>query len=553
MRGKLRDVFFWTVCCVLLGSGIPGWCRDTVTIAIYQEPETLNVYLGTQAIIGVVIRPVAEGLIGINPQGEFYPVLVEEVPTVQNGGVSADGLQVTYKLKRGITWQDGAPLTAADIKFTWEAIINPKNLVKTQSGYNLITAIDTPDPWTVVLTFRKLYTSYLTLFPCILPKHILEKYPDMNEVPYNRQLVGTGPFLVKEWVSGDHITLQKNPNYREAEKVHLERIFFRIVPSQAVALSLLQTGAVDIVWGLTEGMMPHAKRIEEAYLQITPGHSVERLVLNLSSPTPPHNGDPNFPHPILGDQRVRQAMQYAIDKQKIVDTLLYGKTEVATSVIPMGWAHDPSLLPSPYNPQKAIRLLEEAGWREKVDEGGIRYKDGKRLSLEIMTTTGNKLREQIEQVLQAMFRRVGIELRIRNVPASVLFGSWAKNSDRKHGRFDILLYSLGPSIDPQAHLYEYFHSSRIPSAANQGQGANYSRLRDEIVDRAIEAGGATIDLEKRKEVYSVLQHRLNDLLPHILLYNPLSINAVSRRLGGLAVNPWESLTWNTEDWYIKKP
>ncbi|RMF88345.1 MAG: peptide ABC transporter substrate-binding protein, partial [Nitrospinota bacterium] len=420
---------------------------------------------------------------------------------------------------------------SADVRFTWKAIMNPANMVKSQTGYNKIAAIETPDDRTVVVYFKEVYAPYLTLFRYILPRHVLAAYPDMNQVPYNRQPVGTGPFMVTEWVAGDHITLERNPYYREAKKVRLDRIFLRIVPSLAAGLSQLKTGEVDLVWGLSEEVIPQAKRISHAYLHLFPGAGIERLVLNLSSPYPPHNGDPAFPHPILGDLRVRRAIQYAINKQLIVDKLLFGKAQVATSVIPMGWAHDPTLQPSEYNPDKARHLLDAAGWRTGAD--GIRWKDGKRLRLEIMTTTGNKLREQVEQVLQAMLKRVGIELRIRNVPAAVLFGSWAKKAARKHGRFDILLYTTRPGVDPHAHLYEYFHSSRIPSAANHGQGFNYSRLQDPVVDAALEQAGRTIDLEKRKEAYAVVQRRINELLPHILLYNPLRITLVSRRVQGL--------------------
>lgn len=534
---------------LVLWSGTSVWSAERVTIAIYQEPETLNPYLGTGAVIRVTLRPSVEGLVGITPQGEFYPILVEEVPTIQNGGVSQDGLQVTYKLQQGITWQDGTPLTSTDVKFTWEAIMNPDNLVKSQSGYNLITAIETPDPQTVVLQFKELYTPYLTLFPYILPQHVLGQLSHMNEAPYNRKPIGTGPFMITEWVSGDHITLIKNPLYRKAEQVRIDQIFLKIVPSLMVGLSQLRTGEVDMVWGLNEAMSAQAERIPGVYLHSFPGPGIERLVLNLSTPEPPHNGNPAFPHPILRDLRVRQALQYAINKQKIVDTLLYGKAQVATSAVSMGWASNPDISPSEYNPEKAMQLLEEAGWQKGAD--GIRHKGDRRLSLEITTTTGNKLREQIELALQSMVKLVGIEFRIRNLPSAVLFGSWANNADRKHGRFDILLYTAGPSIDPHAHLYEYFHSTKIPNETNHGQGANYSRFQDPELDAALEQAAGTVDLKKRKEAYWIVQQRINDLLPHILLYNPLSVTAVSQRVRGLLAHPWDSITCNTEEWYTK--
>ena len=199
--------------------------ENVITLGVYQEPETLNSHIGVQTVITYVHKPFAEYLIDVNEKGEYYPVLLKEIPTTENGGVSEDGLTITYKLKEGLKWSDGEPVTSADIKFTWQALVNPKNLVKSRTGYELIESVETPDELTAVVKYKEYFAPYLTRFAPILPVHILGDLPDINDAPYNRMPVGTGPFMVTEWVSGDHITMVKNPYYREADKVKLDKVF----------------------------------------------------------------------------------------------------------------------------------------------------------------------------------------------------------------------------------------------------------------------------------------------------------------------------------------
>jgi peptide/nickel transport system substrate-binding protein len=249
------------VSCLVLAAVVLGLCgaaaaQKTLTLGIYQEPENLNTYIGVQTVITYVHKPFAEYLIDVNQKGEYVPVLAAEVPTVENGGVSKDGLTITYKLRKGVKWSDGAPFTSADVKFTWEAVVNPKNLVKSKSGYDLIQAVETPDEHTAVVKYKEFYAPYLTRFAPVLPKHILGKHENMNDAPYNRMPVGTGPFMVTEWASGNYIAMAKNPHYREADKVKIDKVFFKIVPSREVGIAQLQAGDIDGVWDLVEAQIP---------------------------------------------------------------------------------------------------------------------------------------------------------------------------------------------------------------------------------------------------------------------------------------------------------
>jgi peptide/nickel transport system substrate-binding protein len=527
---------------------------NTVTVGIYQEPETLNSYLGVQTVVTYVHKPFAEYLIDVNDKGEYFPVLAAEVPTVENGGVSKDGLTIIYKLRKGVKWSDGAPFTSADVKFTWEAIVNPKNMVKSRSGYELIESITTPDELTAVVKYKEFYAPYLTRFAPVLPQHVLGKLENINDAPYNRMPVSTGPFVVTEWVSGDHITMAKNPLYRDAAKVKLDKLFFKIIPSREVGIAQLQAGDIDGVWDLIETQIPMMESNPAMALCLSDSLTSERLILNHSSPVPPNNGNPDFPHPILADLKVRQALDCGIDRKSIVDKLLYGKATLGTSEIPSGWAADPDIKPTAYDPDKAKKLLEEAGWKPGAD--GIREKAGTRLRLKITTTTGNKLREMVEQVLVDQMKQIGVEFYIENVPSSVLFGSWANDADRKKGRYDIMMYTTGPGIDPHQQFEGYFHSKNIPTEANGGSGYNYTRHRDAELDKWLDIAGKAPSMEERAKAYRMAQKRVQAIVPHIYLYQRLTIHGFRSYVKGWKPNGYGIIdavaTWNVADWYVDK-
>jgi peptide/nickel transport system substrate-binding protein len=541
------------ILCLSIGVPAVSAAEKVVTLGIYQEPETLNSHIGVQTVITYVHKPFAEYLIDVNDKGEYVPVLVEEVPSVENGGVSEDGLTITYKLKKGTKWSDGQPFTSADVKFTWEALINPKNLVKSRSGYELIESVDTPDDHTAVVKYKEYYAPYLTRFAPVLPQHILGSLDNMNDAPYNRMPVGTGPFRVTEWVSGDHITMEKNPHYREADKVKIDKLFFKIIPSREVGIAQIQAGDIHGVWDLIEAQIPMMEKNPEISLCLSNALVSERLIMNHSTPLPPNNGNPDFPHPILADLRVRQAIEYAIDKNTIIDKLLYGKARPGTTEIPDGWAHNPDVKPTEYDPEKAKQLLEEAGWKPGPD--GIRQKDGTRLRLKITTTTGNKLREMVQQVLVAQMKAVGIEFYIENVPSSVLFGSWANDADRKKGRYDIFMYTTGPGIDPHSQYEGYFHSRNIPTEANGGSGYNYTRHQDAELDKWLDLAGKAPSMEKRAEAYRKAQERVAEIVPHIYLYRRVNVHAFRNNVKGWKPNGYGIIdaveTWNVADWYVE--
>lgn len=529
-----------------------------ITFALYQEPETLNPYIATQTASGEVSIFVVEGLLGVNENGEFFPQLAREVPTPQNGGVSGDGKTITYNLRDGLKWSDGQAVTCQDVRFTWQAIMHPKSGAVSTSGYRDIDSVDCPSPARVVVRYKTFYAPYLTRFPSIMPAHATGDPAEMTRWAYNRKLVGTGPFAMLEWVSGDHITLIPNRFYREAGKPRLNGVIIRITPSREVGKQLVRTGEVDVLWDIIEADVPELKGAAGVVISSKPGPDAERLVLNLADPAldgPPPDVVEKNPHPILGDPRVREALEVGINKQEIVDKLLFGLVPVGTNELHIGWARCPTT-PTEYAPARARQLLEQAGWRPgpdgiRVAQGARVAKDGTRLRLKLQTTTGNKLREQAEQLLIDYMKQIGVEYYIENVPSPVLFGSWASGAFRKHGKFDVLMYTTNPDVDPQSQMEGYFASWNMPTAANGGAGFNYARWANKTADEAIKLAGSSPDITVRKKAYCTAVSEIVRDRPHIYLYARSEVEAYRDRLQGWVANVWDNLGWNAEDWSLR--
>lgn len=521
-----------------------------VRVGLSQEPDTLNPLLSAQTVSSLVSGLVTESLVDVSPEGQYVPRLAESVPTPANSGVSSDGLTVTYKLKKGIKWSDGKPFTAKDVVFTYKVIMDDATAIPT-SGYSLISSIEATDDSTVTLKFKEIYAPYLTLFGNILPEHVFAGKTDVSKADFNRKPLGTGPFMVKNWTAQESIIMEKNPNYREPGKPYLDGIIFRQFKSRETAIQAFVANEIEVIWDLTEEQIPQFEKIPDATMDIASSVSTERLILNFSNPSGDKAGDPASQHPILGDIKVRQALQFAINKKLLVDSLLYGKTSVATTVIPQGWAKQEGTA-SEYSPEKAKQLLDEAGWKPGAD--GIREKNGLKMELRYGTTTGNKLREKTQQLIQEQLKNIGVKVTIENVPSDQLFASWSKNGARKRGTFDILMWTTEPGIDPDGHIYNYFHSSSIPTEANKGAGANYSRWSNSVKDKAIEDAAKTLDTGKRKAAYQIVSDELNKDLPQILLYNRLNIDAFKKSVQGHKPNIWANawLMWNAEDWTLNK-
>jgi peptide/nickel transport system substrate-binding protein len=357
----------------------------------------------------------------------------------------------------------------------------------------------------------------------------------------------------------------RNENYEKWEtegKPYLDAIVLRWIESREVGKQLIQTGELDFVWDMTEADLPEAEGWDNVKISAPPSTGTERLLLNLRDPELDApcvdflRENPSW-HWALGDSKVREAIELGIDKSTITEKLLYGYAPVGTTEMNLGWGK-PVIPESEYNPEKAMALLEEAGWTDEDGDGirechGCPYaEEGKALKLKIQTTSGNALREQTEQVIMEMLEEIGIQLYIENVPSAELFGSYSGGAFRKHGQFDILMFTTSYGVDPHSQMYGYYDSSNIPCDDNSGKGYNYSRWIDDEYDEQMEIAGSNPDLNARREAYQKASERIAEGRPHIYLYDRADIDLLVEDFMGYNMNVWEEVTWNAEEWWLDR-
>jgi peptide/nickel transport system substrate-binding protein len=524
--------------------------RGGTAVFAAQEPETLHPFrsTGTQTN-ALVYRLAVEGLTAAAPDGSPRAVLAAEVPTLANGAVRvlADGaMTVRWTLRPDLRWSDGTPVTSADVRFTWRAVVTDAR-VTTREGYELITDIETPDERTALVRYRAIDGAYATRFDALLPQHVLDGASDAAVAAYARGPLGTGPFRITEFVSGDHVTAERNERYRVAGRPYLDRVIFRFVSSVEAAKLQLRAGEVDAAGSLSEADAVELETDPAIRITSVPSPAVETLAFNLLRP------GSTTPHPVLGDVAVRRALVQATPKALIVDKLLYGRTRAGSSEIPIGWAARSGIAQESYDPVRAAKLLDDAGWPRAAD--GVRAKDGTRLSLRVVSTTGNKLREQIEQILVDEWRAIGVELRIANVPSAVLTGSWQSNGVRKRGDFDLLLAQAGLGVtspDPQSYLAQRHRCDAIPRAENNGAGSNYERFCDVRVDRLLDEAGRTLEIDRRRDLYGDVLGILNERAIAIWLYDRGRYDAFRTRVQGYEPNGWDVASWNAAQWHVSR-
>lgn len=525
-----------------------------ITVAVWQAPTTLNPLLNTQTVENDVNSFIMEGLTQVMPDGTRVGNLAVETPTTKNGGVSADGKTITYKLKPNIQFSDGSAFSCEDVQYTFQVRMTKGVGIGSTTGYSLIDKVECPDPLTVVVKYKEYYAAYYTLFGEILPRSAGDA-KDIQKWTYNRNPIGTGPFKVTEFVADDHLTLVRNDRYHEAGKPYLDQVVIRMVPSADVATQLLLSGEVDVLWNPKLDQMPIFDKTPGVKYTAPPRGGGETIFFNLSEKKDP--ADPTKPHMILSDQRVRMAIAVGVNWRRITDELYYGKAKVSTSALEGEWKCDPSIPEYEYNPEKAKQLLTDAGWIPGAD--GIRVAkgakvapDGTRLRLQFSTTTGDEPREKTQVLVIEDMRKAGMEIYVQNGPSSFVIGNWDAGSPRVRGNFDILMHSAYTSSDPQSYMERFWASWTVPSPSNKG-GLNEPRFTDPQYDALLKQAASEIDQSKRKAIFCQLTQIMHDQVPMIYTYQALRLFAYRDRIQGWGPgNAWESLGYNAADWWVLK-
>ncbi len=503
----------------------------TVIVQEQQEPDALNKAISSMMASTNVLTPLMGGLVTYDDKLNYLPDLAEEVPTLANGGVKLDGdrMVVTYKLRKGVRWHDGHPLTAEDVAFTQSVYMNSKVKVISREGYNKVSRVEIVDPHTVRIHFKQRFAPYVEMYDKLLPKHLLEKSPDLNKDPFNRAPVGAGPFKFESWKSGDSITLVANPDYWRG-KPKIDRIIYKFVPDENSAFVQLKSGGLHVYQHAAITQYKALKRLPGVTIYETPAATYEHLDMNLDKP-------------YFQDKRVRKAIAHAINKPEISKYIFKGLWQEAWSdKSPLNYHYNPAVENLyPYDPELAKRLLDEAGW--KVGPDGTRVKDGQRFAIKISTTAGRKPRELTELLVQHYLKQVGIQVTIDNYPGAILFGPHP-DGHLRGGKFDMALYAWVSPVDP--NNLNLWHSNSIPP-----NGQNSVRWRNPEMDAMLEAGLVTLDREERRRIYQRAQAILAEDVPMIPLLWWTNLDVASSKL--LNFKPSGSANgnfWNAHEWQL---
>ena len=536
----------------------------TVTLLYWQAASTLNPYLsgGTKDIeaASVILEPLAR----YDEAGNMVPWLVDEIPTVENGGVAEDLTSITWKLTPGILWSDGTPLTAEDVVFTGEYCLNPDMGCNAASAFTDIASIEALDETTVKITFSVPkpfpYGPFVGAVSPILQKAQFENCQGLQAqecTDQNFGPIGTGAFVVSEFRANDVVIYKANENYRDPNKPAFAELIFKGGGDAAsAARAVLEIGEADYAWNLQ--VEPEILLAMEAAgrgkVLSGYGTSVERLELNLTNPDPALGDnrseymEGNNPHPFLSDENVRLALSLAIDRNIIVQ-VGYGRAGQPTcNVLPapsvyISTANNECLI---QNVAEANRILDEAGWVRGAD--GIRAKGGVRLSILYQTST-NSVRQGTQALIKQMWEAIGVETELRNIDPAVFFGGDPASPDT-YGKFfaDINMFTNNfDGTDPERYMSQW-GCNEISGAVNQWLGNNIPRYCNPEYDALIAQMAGTASLLERAD----LAKQMNDILMQNYVLIPLvhrgDVSGQSNTLLGVRFNVWDTELWNVADW-----
>ena len=506
--------------------------QGQIVVGIWQEPTVFNPLMpGIEVDQGFWMN-VFSALWDVDPQGNMIPQLAAEVPSLENGGISADGLVWKIKLRDGVKWHDGAPFTAEDVKYTLELIQAPGFRARTRQGHSLVRDIKVDGPLSVSWRMEKPFAPYVALLAdtYMVPKHVLEESPDPNTAPFNANPIGTGPFKLGERVPGEHITLVANDQFFGIGP-YVDRLVLKYIPDTNAFYTQFRTGQVDLAvgGGILSNNWEEASKLTGRKVVLVSSGSLEVLM-------------PNLEFPALSDKAVRQALYAGLNKQEIIDVIYYGLMKPTESVTPQeSWAYDADLPKHVYDPAKANAMLDAAGWKRGA--GGIREKDGVKLEFNVSTTTGNELREQAQQLMMQDWQKLGVAMKINNMAPAVIWGDFYVRS-----KFEMLMVGTGFRTGPDPDPATRFSSDAIP--VKGGSGGNYMQYKNPEVDRLLAEGEATFDQAKRKEIYRQLQVILREDLPVLPMFQYVSIDGYKDGLVGFRPNINARLNvWHAQEWY----
>ncbi|HEY8298811.1 MAG TPA: peptide ABC transporter substrate-binding protein [Candidatus Baltobacteraceae bacterium] len=495
-----------------------------------DEPDSLNPMFAHTDATDQVDGLIFSSLLRTDETGNYIPDLATAVPSYENGGISKDGKTITFHMRKGVVWSDGAPLDARDWMFTYHAVMNPANNTKLLLGWDNIATAAAPDNYTIVIRLKKPDAAVLGIFAFggsaypPLPAHLLAGLPNINNAPFNSHPISSGPFLLKQWDHGSQLVFVPNPRYyRGAPK--LKEILWKVIPDVNTLFEQLQTHEIDVYPSVDENHIAALSQIHGITINKTLVGNWRHMGINMSKPQ-------------LRDVRVRLALAEAIDWKRINDTIYHGYNQLGvTDVFPKSWAA-PTIPRYKHDIDGAKKLLTQAGWTMGGD--GVLHKGPLAMDLTISTNNTNQENAEAEVAIQNQLKPLGINLTVRNYPVSLLF---AQNGPIYSGKYDLEWSIETNGADPDnAGLWG---SAFIPP-----HGANTSWLDDPLVDKYSEAAKRTFDRAARKALYQKEEERMHVLVPNVVLYWENSYTAMNSDFKGYKPAAFIQDTWNAWQWEI---
>jgi len=489
---------------------------SAVVYGTTSQPNTLNPITAPDIVSRSMIEMVFDGLVAADDKMQIRGELATDWDTPPNG------TEWTFHLRRGVHWHDGQELTADDVKFTYDTVLDPNTKpTVAKIDYAAIRSVEAVDRYTVRFHLSEPNAALLSrLVLGIAPKHLLQGQ-DLATTPFNTHPVGSGPFMLESWAPGESVVLKRNPDYFGTPP-RIEKLVWKIVPDSNVLALQAASGEVDGAPIFNPGDAAAVRdRSGMVLYETLEGNTQISLQLK---------------NPLFQDIRVRQAMAYGIDVQAIIDKVMRGAAVPATSdILPNSWAYNPDVRTYGYDPSRAKTLLAEAGWRPGPD--GVLAKGGRRFELSLMTYAGEKTKEQVMLAVSQYWGDLGMEVKT---------GVQERNSFVAQrvlkGDFDAVLLQSSVQIDPDI--------SRRFATESIRNGQNFLNYSNPTVDGLLREGLATSDIQKRRQAYLEVQRIMAEDLPQISLFYPKTVYAFKPNLQGVKPSP-VNLFWNAEEWAWK--
>ena len=500
--------------------------RKVATFIWTQEFDTLNPYYTNMWFSAITQQLWNCWAWDFDDQNNPVPVLVTEMPSQENGGISADGTVLTLKLKDNLVWSDGEPLDSADFLFTYNMVMDPSNTVASTYPLDLLVSVEAPDAQTVVMTFEEPFAPWVaTLWHGILPEHILQPVYDaegtIDAAAWNTApSVGCGPYVFSEWESGSFASFVANDNYWMGTP-KINEVFFRFVPDDASQVAALQTGDGDLGTFIAYSDIP---TLEDAGVKIIWSFSGynEGWYFNL---------DPEMTHPALLDVNVRKAIAMAFDRQSLTEDLLLGMTKPAATEWDNTPYVNPAIEPWPYDPEEANRLLDEAGWVDSNGDG-VRDKDGVELVLTYGTTT-REIRRDTQAVAQQQLAEVGISLELMSWDSDIFFSGYGEGGPAATGQLDIFEYSTVVNF-PDPDTAEWL-CREIPSDESP-DGLNWQRVCDTDLENLFLKQVSQADFAERQKTFYDISQMIFEKVYWLGLWQDPDSFAVGSRLENVKIS-----------------